>query len=89
VQRSHGQAVAANYQSSDLHEMNYAEIANAMGCLGIRVEDPEHVAAAIRQGLENTSSPTVLDLVVTRDPARMLPAADNRTLKVNQGDRPV
>jgi acetolactate synthase-1/2/3 large subunit len=31
----------------------------------------------------------VLDVVVTRDPAKMLPAADNRTLQVEKGDRPV
>ena len=80
---------AGNYQSSDLHEMNYADIANNMGCLGIRVEDPEQLAAAFEKGFANKTSPTVLDIVVTRDPARMLPAVDNRTLKVNKGDRPV
>jgi acetolactate synthase-1/2/3 large subunit len=53
------------------------------------VTDPEKLAAALREGLENTDTPTVLDIVVTRDPARMLPAADNRTLKVQKGDRPV
>lgn len=78
-----------NYQSSDLVEMDYAAIANAMGCKGIRVTDPEKLAGALRAGLENTETPTVLDIVVTRDPARMLPAADNRTLKVQKGDRPV
>jgi acetolactate synthase-1/2/3 large subunit len=78
-----------NYQSSDLVEMNYADIANAMGCKGIRVEDPSLLAGAIRAGLENTDTPTVLDIVVTRDPAKMLPAADNRTLTVKKGDRPV
>ncbi len=78
-----------SYQSSDLVEMDYAAIARAMGCHGIRVEDPDALGAALREGLENTSSPTVLDIVVTRDPARMLPAADNRTLKVQKGDRPV
>jgi acetolactate synthase-1/2/3 large subunit len=78
-----------NYQSSDLVEMDYAAIANAMGCLGIRVSDPAELAGAIAAGLENTATPTVLDIIVTRDPARMLPAADNRTLKVEKGDRPV
>jgi acetolactate synthase-1/2/3 large subunit len=29
----------------------------------------------------------VLDVIVTRDPARMLPAVDNRTIEVKQGDR--
>ncbi|MGE0751781.1 MAG: thiamine pyrophosphate-binding protein [Variibacter sp.] len=78
-----------NYQSSDLVEMDYAAIANAMGCKGIRVEDPEKLGGALREGLANTSTPTVLDIVVTRDPAKMLPGVDNRTLTVAKGDRPV
>ena len=78
-----------NYQSSDLVEMDYAAIASGFGCHGIRVTDPERLAGALQEGLENTSTPTVLDVVVTRDPAKMLPAADNRTLKVEKGDRPV
>ena len=78
-----------NYQSSDLVEMNYANIANNMGCLGIRVEHPADLVGAFERGFANRDTPTVLDIVVTRDPARMLPAADNRTLKVSKGDRPV
>ena len=80
---------SGNYQSSDLVELNYAGIASGFGCLGIRVEDPERLGAAIREGLANTATPTIIDAVVTRDPAKMLPAADNRTLKVAKGDRPV
>jgi acetolactate synthase-1/2/3 large subunit len=78
-----------NYQSSDLVEMDYAAIAKGFGCRGIRVSDPEKLAGALREGLDNTSTPTVIDAVVTRDPSKMLPAADNRTLKVQKGDRPV
>ena len=78
-----------NYQSSDLIEMDYAQIAKGFGCHGIRVSDPEKLNAALREGLANTDTPTIIDAVVTRDPARMLPAADNRTLKVEKGDRPV
>lgn len=78
-----------NYQSSDLVEMNYANIANAMGCHGIRVSDPGKLGAAISEGLNNTASPTVIDVIVTRDPSRMLPGVDNRTLRVQKGDRPV
>ena len=78
-----------SYQSSDLTELDYAAVAKAMGCHGIRVEDPEMLSAAIDEGLENTSSPTVIDVVVTRDPAKMLPGVDNRTLRVQKGDRPV
>lgn len=77
------------YQSSDLMETDYASAARAFGCHGIRVERPERLAGAIREGLENTDTPTILDVIVTRDPARMLPGTDNRTLKVEKGDRPV
>ncbi len=85
----HSMFGGGNYQSSDLIEMDYAAIARAMGCHGIRVEQPEKLAPALRDGLANTSTPTVLDIVVTRDPARMLPGVDARTLTVQKGDRPV
>jgi acetolactate synthase-1/2/3 large subunit len=75
------------YQSSDLVEMDYAAIARAMGCNGIRVEDPDRLGEALRTGLAERTRPTVLDVVVTRDPARMLPAVDNRTVEIKQGDR--
>lgn len=77
------------YQSSDLVEMDYAAITRAMGCHGIRVEDPADLAGALQEGLANTSTPTVIDIVVTRDPSKMLPGVDNRTLTVTKGDRPV
>ncbi len=80
---------SSSYQSSDLVELDYAEIARSFGCQGIRVEAPGDIAGAIRSGIENRSSPTIIDVVVTRDPARMLPGVDNRTLKVKKGDRPV
>lgn len=82
-------SVYGKYQSSELVEMNYANIANAFGCHGIRVEDPDELGDAIRAGMAETSRPTVIDVVVTRDPAKMLPAVDNRVLKVEKGDRPV
>jgi acetolactate synthase-1/2/3 large subunit len=77
------------YQSSDLSEIDYAALARVMGCEGIRVTDPERLSDALRAGLENTQTPTVIDIVTTRDPAKMLPGVDNRTLKVAKGDRPV
>jgi acetolactate synthase-1/2/3 large subunit len=80
---------SGNYQSSDLVEMDYSQIAKGFGCHGVRVSDPEKLKNAIQEGLANTSTPTIIDAVVTRDPAKMLPAADNRTLKVQKGDRPV
>src|SRR5215831_1114818 len=79
--------MGGRYQSADLVEMNYAAIARAMGCGGIRVEDPETLSGALRRGMEERDRPTVIDVVVTRDPAQMLPAVDNRTVEIKQGDR--
>jgi acetolactate synthase-1/2/3 large subunit len=79
--------MGGRYQSADLNEMDYAAIARTMGCGGIRVEDPEALAAALQQGMEERDRPTVVDVVVTRDPAQMLPAVDNRTVRIKQGDR--
>jgi acetolactate synthase I/II/III large subunit len=75
------------YQSSDLVEMDYAAIARAMGCNGIRVDDPDRLGQALGSGLGERGRPTVLDVIVTRDPARMLPAVDNRTVEIKEGDR--
>ena len=75
------------YQSSDLAETNYADAANALGCNGIRVEHPDQVAGAIAAGLAHKGSPTVIDVVVTRDPAKMLPGVDNRAATIKKGDR--
>jgi len=77
---------AGAYHASDLAETNFANVANAMGVRGIRVEDPSTLAAAIATGLAG-EGPTVIDLVVTRDPAKMLPAVDNRAVTVKKGDR--
>ncbi|MEM6762768.1 MAG: thiamine pyrophosphate-binding protein [Pseudomonadota bacterium] len=74
------------YQSSDLHDTNYAAAAQAMGARGIRVEDPDHLAGAFRTAFDG-EGPTVLDVVVTRDASKMLPAADSRAVKVKKGDR--
>jgi acetolactate synthase-1/2/3 large subunit len=79
--------MGGRYQSADLKEMDYAAIARTMGCGGIRVEDPEALSPALRQGMEQRDRPTVIDVVVTRDPAQMLPAVDNRTVEVKRGDR--
>lgn len=79
--------MGGRYQSADLVEMDYAAIARTMGCSGIRVEDPETLAPALRQGMAERDRPTVIDVVVTRDPAQMLPAVDNRTVQIKQGDR--
>ncbi len=77
---------AGSYHASDLAETNYAEVATAFGCTGLRVETPDQVASALRQAF-GTRGPVVIDAVVTRDPAKMLPAADSRAVQVKKGDR--
>jgi acetolactate synthase-1/2/3 large subunit len=67
--------------------MNYAKIGEAMGCQGIRVEDPEDFAGAVKRGMSERTRPTIVDVVTTRDPARMLPAVDSRTQVIKKGDR--
>ena len=79
--------MGGRYQSADLSEMDYAAVARAMGIGSIRVEDPEQLGPALAQGMAERDRPTVLDVIVTRDPGQMLPAVDNRTLEIKQGDR--
>ncbi|MFL5127385.1 MAG: thiamine pyrophosphate-binding protein [Microvirga sp.] len=74
------------YHASDLAETNYAKVAEALGCTGVRVEEPGAVGPALEQAFR-TQGPVVIDVVVTRDPAKMLPAVDNRTVQVRKGDR--
>ncbi|MCE8009109.1 thiamine pyrophosphate-binding protein [Aestuariivita sp.] len=78
---------AGNYQSADLAETDYAAVANAMGCHGQRVETPDELTPALAAAFAETDRPSVIDVMVTRDPARMLPAVDNRTVQVKKGDR--
>lgn len=77
------------YQSSDLTEINYAQVAETIGCASVRVSEPSQLAVCIEKALAHRGTPFVLDVQVTRDPGKMLPAADNRTLVVTKGDRPV
>ena len=77
-----------SYQSSDLSETDYAAVARALGCEGVRVEDPAGLGAAFRAGMASREVPTVIDVVVTRDPAKMLPGVDSRAAPVQAGDRP-
>lgn len=76
------------YQSSDLSETHYANVARSLGCEGIRVCDPAKLGAAFAKGIAERDTPTIIDVVVTRDPAKMLPGLDSRTAPVQKGDRP-
>lgn len=79
--------MGGHFQSSDLHELNYANLADNFGAHGIRVEDPDKLADALREGMERDDGPTVIDMVVTRDPKQMLPGVDNRAVVAKKGDR--
>ncbi|WP_309130501.1 thiamine pyrophosphate-binding protein [Brevibacterium sp.] len=74
------------YHASDLEETNFAEVAQAMGVHGVRVEDPDAFGDSLRECLA-TPGISVLDVVVTRDPAKMLPGVDSRAAKFKKGDR--
>lgn len=76
------------YQSSDLSETDYADTARALGCQGIRVDDPGTLQDAFAEGIANRDIPTIIDVIVTRDPSKMLPGVDSRTAPVKKGDRP-
>ena len=78
------------YQSSDLSEIDFAAVAQSLGCQGLRVEDPADLGPALADAIANTDGPSVVDVVVTRDPAEMLPGVDSRARQpVVPGDRPV
>ncbi len=49
---------------------NFANIANELGCLGIRVESPDQIKAAVRRGL-SADIPAVIDVVT--DPTCVAP----------------
>lgn len=74
------------YHASDLEETNFADIARAMGVHGVRVENPDFFGDSLRECLA-TPGISVLDVVVTRDPAKMLPGVDSRAAQVKKGDR--
>lgn len=79
---------AGSYQSSDLVELDYAKLAEGFGCHGVRVEDPDDLAGALSEAIANTATPSVVDVVVTRDPSQMLPGVDSRTgPTIKPGDR--
>ncbi len=77
---------AGKHISADLNEVDFARVAEAFGCTGIRVENPAELAGALRTALA-TRGPVVVDVVVTRDPAKMLPGVDSRAAVIKKGDR--
>jgi acetolactate synthase-1/2/3 large subunit len=77
---------AGKHISADLNEVDFAKVAQAFGCCGMRVQQPGEIEPALRRALA-TRGPVVVDVIVTRDPAQMLPGVDNRAAVVQHGDR--
>jgi acetolactate synthase-1/2/3 large subunit len=77
---------AGKHISADLNEVNFAKVAQAFNCAGIRVEEPGELEGALRQAMA-TKGPVVIDVIVTRDPAKMLPGVDSRAAVIKKGDR--
>lgn len=46
----------------EMNQLNFAKIAEGFGCVGIRVEKPEEIAAALDQAM-NLNQPVVIDIV--------------------------
>lgn len=67
-----------DYISVDLTDISYAEIAKNCGCYGARITNPEQLEPEFKNALTRTI-PTVLEVMVTTDPAKMLPGKDDRT----------
>lgn len=66
--------------SVDFLPVDYGPAARAFGCYGEKVESPEQLRPALTRALE-AGMPAVLDVSITRDPAKMLPGIDTRTAK--------
>jgi acetolactate synthase I/II/III large subunit len=68
------------FQSVDCAPVDYARVAAEFGVQAERVEDPAQLGAAFGRAFAH-QGPALVDVVVTRDAAGMLPAADPRTRK--------
>ena len=62
------------YSNTDLHTgtdtimvPDFVKLAEAYGCLAIRVEKPEEVDAAIKLAMETNDRPVVIDFIVSKD----------------------
>jgi acetolactate synthase-1/2/3 large subunit len=70
---------ADRFQSVDSVPVDYGRVAQEFGCHGERVEDPADLPAALHRAMA-ADGPALVDVMVTRDPAGMLPGADPRTV---------
>lgn len=67
------------YISVDLTDVDYSKVAEAFGCIGERIRTIEKLKVALEEALKVNDRPVLLDVMVTKDPAKMLPGRDPRT----------
>ncbi|MCX5909984.1 MAG: thiamine pyrophosphate-dependent enzyme [Deltaproteobacteria bacterium] len=61
VNRIYGERPGKKEELYNFREVNFARIAEEMGCVGIRVEDPEKIAPALKMALQ-ANAPVVVDV---------------------------
>jgi acetolactate synthase-1/2/3 large subunit len=66
--------------SVDFLDVDYGEVARAFGCHGERVVEPDGLRRALARAFERDDT-SVLDVMITTDPAHMLPGIDARAVR--------
>lgn len=74
-------AVYGEYISTDFEDVRYGEMAAMLGCYGVRVTDPAQLESEFKAAIERKDRPSVIEVMVTTDPAKMFPGTDNRVRK--------
>lgn len=72
--------------SVDFLDVDYGAVARQFGCFGARVTDPDQLAPVLRQAIDSGET-AVIDVMVTTNPAEMLPGIDARTAARPAGAR--
>jgi acetolactate synthase-1/2/3 large subunit len=63
--------------SVDFLDVDYGAVGRQFGCFGERVNDPDQLGSVIRKAVDSGET-SVIDVMVTTDPAQMLPGIDAR-----------
>jgi len=63
--------------SVDFLDVDYGAVARAFGCFGARVDDPDQLGPVLREAIASGET-AVIDVIVTTNPAEMLPGIDAR-----------
>ncbi len=71
------------YISTDLNDIHYADMTKIFGGNGIRITDPKDLDEAFQKAIADKEKPSIIEVMVTTDPAQMLPRKDNRIKKRN------